>query len=48
MGNITLGANTPSSISNAVVGQPKATTESAHFPTVSGLTVLISNSCVWR
>lgn len=48
MGNITLGANAPSWISNAVAGQAKATTGSARFPTVSWLTVLISNSCVWR
>lgn len=48
MGNITLGANAPSWISNAVACQAKATTESARFPTVSWLTVLISNSWVWR
>jgi len=48
MGNITLGANAPSWTSDAVADRPKATTESAHFPTVSWLTVLISNSCVWR
>lgn len=38
MGNITLGANIPSWMSNAVAGQLKATTESAHFPTASWLT----------
>lgn len=48
MGNIMLEASTPSWISDTVAGRPKATMESAHFPTVSWLTVLISDSFVWR
>ena len=32
MGNIMLGANAPSWISDAVAGRPKAITESADFP----------------
>lgn len=41
MGNFTLGANTPSWMANAVAGQPKATRESADFPTVSWCLFLI-------
>lgn len=43
-----LEASTPSWISDAVADQPKATMESTHFPTVSWLTLLISDAFVWR
>lgn len=48
MGNIMLEASTPSWISDAVADRPKATMESTHFPTVSWLTLLISDAFVWR